>query len=142
MSLEIIWGPKYYRSDTTKRWSIRAKVIENEKERDYRKTGFQNKKEAKLVWLNYLAENQDESTGMTDKRVDFPEPTEIKEQKPLEEQLPTCNELSVLPSEPPIMPTEIFYFNQHKERHIGLTVYELNEKYKQYKLIKDGKTME
>lgn len=69
MSLEIIWGPKYYRSDTTKRWSIRAKVIENEKERDYRKTGFQNKKEAKLVWLNYLAENQDESTGMTDKRV-------------------------------------------------------------------------
>ena len=134
MSLEIIWGPKYYRSDTTKRWSIRAKVIENEKERDYRKTGFQNKKEAKLVWLNYLAENQDESTGMTDKRVDFPEPTEIKEQQPLEEQLPTCNELSVLPSELPIMPTEIFYFNQHKERHIGLTVYELNEKYKQYKL--------
>ena len=134
MSLEIIWGPSFNQDKKTKKWSIRAKINDAGQIKEYRKRGCESKKAAKIIWLDYLAENQDESIGITDKRVEFPEPMEIKEQKPLEEQLPACNELSVLPSEPPIMPTEIFYFNQHKERHIGLTVYELNEKYKQYKL--------
>lgn len=117
MSLEIIWGPKYYQNDKTKKWSIRAKIIVNGKERDYRKTGFQNKKEAKLIWLNYLAENQEATTrSITEQPIAFPSPIEIKEQIPFEEQLPACTELSVLPSESPSVPTEVIYFNQNKER--------------------------
>lgn len=133
MSLEIVWGPKYNQNTTTKKWSIRAKVIENGKERDYRRTGFLNKKEAKLSWLDYLAVNQDEVLGdIAVNKTNFPAPVEIEDRKPFENS-DSCNMLAVQPDEL-YQPTDNVYFNQHKERHIGLTVYELNEKYKLYKL--------
>ena len=69
MSLEIIWGPMYVQDKNTKKWSIRAGIKSEERVKEYRKRGLTSKKEAKIFWLNYLAENQDESIGITDKRV-------------------------------------------------------------------------
>ena len=135
MLLEIIWGPMYVQDKKTKKWSIRAGIKSEDRVKEYRKRGLSSKKEAKIFWLNYLAENQEATTrSITEQPIDFPSPIEIKEQIPFEEQLPACTELSVLPSESPSVPTEVIYFNQNKERHIGMTLFELNEKYKIYKL--------
>lgn len=135
MLLEIIWGPMYVQDKKTKKWSIRAGIKSEDRVKEYRKRGLSSKKEAKIFWLNYLAENQEATTrSIAEQPIDFPSPIEIKEQIPFEEQLPACTELSVLPSESPSVPTEVIYFNQNKERHIGMTLFELNEKYKLYKL--------
>lgn len=71
MSLEIIWGPSFNQDKKTKKWSIRAKINDAGQIKEYRKRGCESKKAAKIIWLDYLAENQDESIGITDKRVRF-----------------------------------------------------------------------
>lgn len=96
---------------TTKKWSIRAKVIENGKERDYRRTGFLNKKEAKLSWLDYLAVNQDEVlSDIAVNKTNFPAPVEIEDRKPFENS-DSCNMLAVQPDEL-YQPTDNVYFTR------------------------------
>ncbi len=113
MSLNIIWGPTFTQDKTTKKWNIRAKYQTDEKIKEFRKRGIDSKKEAKLIWLDFYGQFESIDLNKVDVNIPSVEQFEL---------------IKVKDSRNAIQP----WFNQNSQKHIGLTINELYELYKNY----------